>query len=1132
VLTESPVNDFNSGVPRYSGPTSLDLAVTAAGRPCDDLPQVTGSDQDIDETVRQPGRPGRSGKSGGRHAARQGNGHGHGRRFTTFALTGGVVFVLGLATQAVLTGLWHIPALATYLAQAVVSVEVSFLLNRRLTWRDRDIALWTAFARFNAQKIFTIALNSLIYAGLLHAGMNYLAANVVLTVVFAVINYAAGDLLVFSRVRPGGSQGPGPGPGARPAPADGRPGASGCARRPARSGPAVSVVIPCRGNEATIGAAVQSLLDQDYPNLSEILLIGSPDDSTWRGLAGICDPRLRWVEIAAPPGRRDANFKRDAGIRLMTGELVAMIDSDIVLPPDWLTVAVTALQDNGVSCVAGGMKSIHDSFWGRYADNTVVGAKTPRIPDSYLVTKGSFGTGGRKPPITANALFTRELYDACPIDPSWSHGSYEDYEWFWRVTSAGYSVLVCSDLFGWHHHRRGLVALVREYRRSSRGCAYFIRAHQDCPLARRRLLQAILLPLAAIAAGAAIAAAAADGESSRAAGLVLVCMLLLAAQQVTHMRMRRLEAVAYPVAGLALGLVFTTGLVTSLMLSAAQRTGASAILDAAAPAPDATAQDGAVAPGSAAPLRPGPARRRLRYPLAAICVVQAALSLSLVWSNTAFGDEAEYLWIGRLVWAHWLHGAPLPPIAAHLSASSLLYPPLGALANSIGGLAGARILSLAFMLGATVLLYLTAERLIGGTGALFAAGLWALTEPVIRLAFATYDPLSVLLTALSAWLIAEAGFRRRRGELVAAAAAALALANATAFSGVIIDPVVITFAFLAWRSSMGSAQAASATAWLAGGFAAFVCLALTVTHSWAATTSIFARTSPDHQPVLLVITDVWQYSGLVLVVAMAGVAAALGAADRRRTWLVVLLGLAAFLVPAGQLAEQTGWSLDKHLAYGIWFAAIAGGYACSTLIRRLPRCPRSAVAVCCGLAMLYPAVNGWESAWNIYHSWQNASGFVTALRSAVSHSRGSIDVAGQQYVAQYYLPQGNDWQRWDSAGISLDPATLPAGSWRSYYAGHLASGRYGVIALFYAAPPGVVTQRAQASLLTGHPATHAKVTELAGLGTGQLGIPDLTSVLVADRAYRLAAVGSYDTDTLASNHEYGFYAVWVRKTPG
>lgn len=72
----------------------------------------------------------------------------------------------------------------------------------------------------------------------------------------------------------------------------------------------------------------------------------------------------------------------------------------------------------------------------------------------------------------------------------------------------------------------------------------------------------------------------------------------------------------------------------------------------------------------------------------------------------------------------------------------MIYPPLGALADSIGGLAGARILSLAFMLGATFLLWATTSRLFGKRAGFFAAALWALLGPTLKLgAFATFDPL-------------------------------------------------------------------------------------------------------------------------------------------------------------------------------------------------------------------------------------------------------------------------------------------------------------------------------------------------------------------------------------------------------
>ena len=118
-----------------------------------------------------------------------------------FSGIGGAVFFMGLGLQAVLTGRWHVLPVVSYLIQAIVSVEMSFLLNRWLTWRDRGTRFWLAFARFNAQKTVTIALNLALYAALLRLGMNYLVANVVLTAVFTVVNYIAGDRLVLSPAR-------------------------------------------------------------------------------------------------------------------------------------------------------------------------------------------------------------------------------------------------------------------------------------------------------------------------------------------------------------------------------------------------------------------------------------------------------------------------------------------------------------------------------------------------------------------------------------------------------------------------------------------------------------------------------------------------------------------------------------------------------------------------------------------------------------------------------------------------------------------------------------------------------------------------------------------------------------------
>src|SRR5580658_244619 len=125
--------------------------------------------------------------------------------------------------------------------------------------------------------------------------------------------------------------------------------------------------------------------------------------------------------------------------------------------------------------------------------------------------------------------------------------------------------------------------------------------------------------------------------------------------------------------------------------------------------------------------------------LLAVLAVQTALSLRLVRADTAFEDEATYLWAGHLEWAHLLHGTPLPPFPSYFSGSPVIYPPLGALADSLGGLTAARILSLVFMLGATVTLWSITDRLHGQRAAFFATALFAVLGPTLHLgAFATY----------------------------------------------------------------------------------------------------------------------------------------------------------------------------------------------------------------------------------------------------------------------------------------------------------------------------------------------------------------------------------------------------------
>ena len=59
-------------------------------------------------------------------------------------------------------------------------------------------------------------------------------------------------------------------------------------------------------------------------------------------------------------------------------------------------------------------------------------------------------------------------------------------------------------------------------------------------------------------------------------------------------------------------------------------------------------------------------------PLIVILIAQSALSLRLVWANTAFTDEALYLRSGHLEIQHWLYRTPIPAFPTYFSGSPVI----------------------------------------------------------------------------------------------------------------------------------------------------------------------------------------------------------------------------------------------------------------------------------------------------------------------------------------------------------------------------------------------------------------------------------------------------------------------------
>ena len=399
------------------------------------------------------------------------------------------------------------------------------------------------------------------------------------------------------------------------------------------------------------------------------------------------------------------------------------------------------------------------------------------------------------------------------------------------------------------------------------------------------------------------------------------------------------------------------------------------------------------------------------WPLWSILIAQTALTMSWLWRSAAFTDEALYIEAGHAEWAHWLHHAAIPDFPSWFSGAPALYPPLAAAADSVGGLAAARAVSLAAMLATTVLVYLIGGQLFGRLAGLLAALLFAVCGLTVHYgAFATFGPPSLFLLVLSAW----AAVRIRAGGYgsLPACAVLLVAANATKYATLAWDPVILGTVLLhgwvrdKWRAIGRTASLAATVAVLA-----FGCLMLGGKDyaTGVIGTTVFRSihwASPS--TAASVMDRALLTTGLLVLPALLGVAVSI--VTKWPPPVIVFLGLlvlASLLAPIDQARIHELTSLDKNIGYGLPFAALGAGFALAEgrawLARRKAKGRPIATTA---IVVLVAAVLVSGSLEQVQFRGPDIAltrTIVTAIRA--SYRSGTFVLSdGAARVEQYYLP--------------------------------------------------------------------------------------------------------------------------------
>ena len=249
--------------------------------------------------------------------------------------------------------------------------------------------------------------------------------------------------------------------------------------------PSVSVLIPARNAEATIEAALDSVLSQDYDGPVEVIVADGSDTPATSELVRRRYPTVRLV----PNPERTIGFGSNAALRAATGEVIARCDAHTMLPPGYLRRAVETLARTGAANVGGRQRPAGAGLFERavsMAMTSPLGAGDAR-----------HRIGGAEGPADTVYLgvFRREALDAVGgYDPGLERNG--DYELNWRLRSRGETVWFDPGLDVAYRPRGTLRSLARQYFDYGRWKRIVLRRHPASVRWRQIASPAIVLSLA------------------------------------------------------------------------------------------------------------------------------------------------------------------------------------------------------------------------------------------------------------------------------------------------------------------------------------------------------------------------------------------------------------------------------------------------------------------------------------------------------------------------------------------------------------------------------------------------------------------------------------------------------------
>jgi glycosyltransferase involved in cell wall biosynthesis len=200
--------------------------------------------------------------------------------------------------------------------------------------------------------------------------------------------------------------------------------------------PFLTVIVPVYNAERHIAAAIQSILEEQYPSLEILVIDDGSTDRSAEILRGFPEVTYYYQDNRGPASARNR------GIRLAQGEFILFLDADDLFPKGKIRQQLSYFDQKPEIELTIGKSQV---FFEEGANTSVI-----RFPDeTHQVLNVLLGSG----------LYRKTAFEKVgELDENLRFG--EDFDWFNRVREQEVPLLVTNDIT--LHYRRHSTNMTRE----------------------------------------------------------------------------------------------------------------------------------------------------------------------------------------------------------------------------------------------------------------------------------------------------------------------------------------------------------------------------------------------------------------------------------------------------------------------------------------------------------------------------------------------------------------------------------------------------------------------------------------------------------------------------------------------